>query len=226
MVGIYKITNKTNNKAYIGQSVNIEERWRQHKKDYNRIDCSLYRAFRKYGIENFKFEILEELEFDRTKMYERETFYVTLLNTLKNGYNDILPELSVGILNRVFTREEVINIRERKFLGESCHEVYKDYVDRITELGFIGGVWNGKTYTDVAMEGYTKENLSKLHSQNLQGEKNPKAKLTESDVIDIRTRKKRGEAFRFVFCDYKERISYGGMRQVWGGQSWKHVVLS
>lgn len=46
-VGIYKITNNINNKCYIGQSRNIEKRWRDHK--YSNLDYPLYRAFRKYG---------------------------------------------------------------------------------------------------------------------------------------------------------------------------------
>ena len=67
MIGIYKLTNKINNKVYIGQSINIENRFQQHKnnclnenlKDYN---TKFYRALRKYGVENFTFEIIEELK--------------------------------------------------------------------------------------------------------------------------------------------------------------------
>lgn len=220
--GIYKIENKTNGKIYIGQSINIEERWKQHKKDSSRVECSLYRAFRKYGLENFNFEILEELPPDRELMYKRETFYVVSLDTLKNGYNDILPELSVGTLNRVLTDQEVVEIRRRKFDGESWRVVYESVKDKISEGGFMC-VWNGTRYTHISMENYTKDILSKLHSQSLQGESNPKAKLTEQDVVNIRNRKKQGEPFRFVYADYINKISYGGMRQVWGGQSWKHI---
>ena len=35
MIGIYKITNIVNNKSYIGISTDIEDRWRQHKSQYN-----------------------------------------------------------------------------------------------------------------------------------------------------------------------------------------------
>ena len=67
VVGIYKITNKINGKVYIGQSINIERRWQQEKRcafnennhSYNSL---LSRAFRKYGIDNFNFEVLEELK--------------------------------------------------------------------------------------------------------------------------------------------------------------------
>lgn len=59
--GIYKITNQINGKCYIGQSVNIERRWQEHKRFNSREQLAIiHQAFRKYGLENFSFEILEE----------------------------------------------------------------------------------------------------------------------------------------------------------------------
>lgn len=91
--GIYLITNLKNNKKYVGQSVNILRRWRNHKADSKNesgdtYNYPLYKAFRKYGIENFKFEILEEcspLELDI-----KESYYIGLYQTLgENGYNQV-----------------------------------------------------------------------------------------------------------------------------------------
>lgn len=65
MIGIYKITNTINNFCYIGQSNNIERRFTQHKSPYEQerhSDIPLYKAFKKYGIENFSFEVIEECE--------------------------------------------------------------------------------------------------------------------------------------------------------------------
>lgn len=66
MIGIYKITNKINNKVYIGQSIDIHRRWHQEKnKAFNENDTAynqlLSKAFRKHGLDNFTFEVLEEL---------------------------------------------------------------------------------------------------------------------------------------------------------------------
>lgn len=63
--GIYKITNKINNHSYIGQSINIENRWAKEKSrafnfNSDEYDKTLSRAFRKYGLNNFTWEILEE----------------------------------------------------------------------------------------------------------------------------------------------------------------------
>jgi predicted RNA-binding Zn-ribbon protein involved in translation (DUF1610 family) len=92
VIGIYKITNKINNKCYVGQSDNIKRRWKDHKKDafWQNGDCyeyPLYRAIRKYGVENFYFEVLEECPFD--KLNEREIYYIALYqsNNREFGYN-------------------------------------------------------------------------------------------------------------------------------------------
>jgi predicted GIY-YIG superfamily endonuclease len=56
LIGIYKLTNKINNKIYIGQSWNIDRGWSDHRTYSNQKTTHLYRSFRKYGIENFNFE--------------------------------------------------------------------------------------------------------------------------------------------------------------------------
>lgn len=61
---IYKITNIVNGKVYIGQTVNYEERVRHHKQIAFRLnskdkDRPLYRAIRKYGLDNFTFEVID-----------------------------------------------------------------------------------------------------------------------------------------------------------------------
>ena len=60
MIGIYKITNKLTNKAYIGQSIDIKRRWKEHRYNIGSNKNPLYLDFEKYGLDNFSFEILEE----------------------------------------------------------------------------------------------------------------------------------------------------------------------
>jgi hypothetical protein len=88
--GIYKIENLINHKVYIGQSVNIYKRWRYHKwSTFNKkstvYNYSLYRAIRKYGIENFSFEIIKET-YDLNYW---EIFLIRIFNSTnpKYGYN-------------------------------------------------------------------------------------------------------------------------------------------
>lgn len=63
--GVYKISNQLTGKIYIGSSINIPIRWNEHKNDLKKkIHCNIYlqRAVEKYGIENFKFEIVEKCD--------------------------------------------------------------------------------------------------------------------------------------------------------------------
>lgn len=92
---IYKITNKINGKVYIGQTrKSIKQRWNDHKAISNSpekqgYDYPLYRAFRKYGIENFKIEEIEKCHFE--KLNEREIYWIKYYNSIKeNGYNQLL----------------------------------------------------------------------------------------------------------------------------------------
>lgn len=90
MVGIYKITNKINGRCYIGQSINIKQRWKDHRKDAfwkndHNYNYPLYKAIRKYGIENFSFEVLEECS--QELLNEREIYYIQKYNSLHKGYN-------------------------------------------------------------------------------------------------------------------------------------------
>lgn len=83
--GIYKITNTINGKTYIGQSSNIEERWKKHK--YANDDFAIHKAMRKYGIENFTFSIVEECATE--ELNNREIYWINYYNSLEDGYNMI-----------------------------------------------------------------------------------------------------------------------------------------
>lgn len=95
MIGIYKITNLINQKVYIGQSVDIEKRWKTHKThslDYYGEDfnCVFYKAIRKYGLENFSFEVIEECS--KEELDEKEKYWIKFYNSFLgfencNGYN-------------------------------------------------------------------------------------------------------------------------------------------
>ena len=89
---IYCITNKINNKKYIGKTMlSIEERFKQHVKDSKKEYIQkrpLYSAFKKYGIENFEFSLLEEIS--ANLLNERESYWINKMNTYHNGYNATL----------------------------------------------------------------------------------------------------------------------------------------
>lgn len=107
--GIYKITNTIDGKVYIGQSIHIHQRWRQHKLAASNPNCGeyhlpLYEAFRKIGTKCFKFEILEQCAKDM--LDEREQYYINYYKAANNkyGYNNSSTShqtLSEAIVNQI-----------------------------------------------------------------------------------------------------------------------------
>jgi len=75
MTGIYKITCLNNNKVYVGSSSNIEMRWHRHRSNfkYNRANPIIQNSFNKYGLDSFKFDVIEEC--DVSNLIDREQFY-------------------------------------------------------------------------------------------------------------------------------------------------------
>lgn len=109
MVGIYKIENLINGKCYIGQAVNIQKRWNVHKNVYIKendiaYNYPLYRAFRKYGIDNFDFAVLEECRVE--DLNTKEVEYIKQYDSFFSGYNQTLG----GDTTSVVDKEKVIGI--------------------------------------------------------------------------------------------------------------------
>lgn len=87
--GIYMIKNKINGKMYVGQSVNIEKRWREHCRGYYDGNRPISNAIKKYGKNNFEFTILHECKNDSDLLNKLEQHYIKKYNTYedRNHYN-------------------------------------------------------------------------------------------------------------------------------------------
>lgn len=87
-IGIYKIENKINKKKYIGQSMNIEKRWKKHRyllnsnKHHNQY---LQNAWNKYKEKCFIFNIIEVCDPDIIN--DREQYWIDKFDSYNNGYN-------------------------------------------------------------------------------------------------------------------------------------------
>lgn len=87
------IRNKINDKKYIGQSIDIWYRYRNHlsesynvnKKAYN---MAIHKAIRKYGKSNFELIVLEECP--KEKLNEREIYWIEYYDTYNDGYNQTI----------------------------------------------------------------------------------------------------------------------------------------
>ena len=88
--GIYKIIHVDSGRTYVGQSVDIGSRWKQHAKRGSGADVltanKLYPAMLEFGLESFHFEIVEEIE-DTTKLNEAEKYWQNYFKAQEFGYS-------------------------------------------------------------------------------------------------------------------------------------------
>ncbi len=82
--GIYKFTSKTTGLSYIGQSIDIERRYNEHKRADD--DYSFHNAIKEHGWKDFSFEILEYC--DKEQLNEKEKYWISYYNSYYNGYNE------------------------------------------------------------------------------------------------------------------------------------------
>jgi len=150
-VGIYMFTNnvKTNDNGeplrYIGQSINIEDRYKDHKGRYGK--SPMYEDFETYGFENFTFEILRECK--EEELDNLEIYYIENYNTLwPNGYNlttggsgypnrateytiQKLVEANTGINNPMFgTNEDRLGEKNPMFNKRHSEEARRKIAER------------------------------------------------------------------------------------------------
>lgn len=119
--GIYFISNKINNKLYIGQSINIEQRWNAHKRELrNNIheNSKLQRAWNKYGEENFEFLIATKCK--EYQLNTLEQYYIFSLETYhaNSGYNISIGGeglFSRGINNKMNKKVYCIETKQSYF---------------------------------------------------------------------------------------------------------------
>lgn len=165
--GIYKITNIINSHSYIGLSKNIEQRIKEHYSHglngqrQDDLDKPLYKAFRKYGIDNFTWEILEECPEEQLK--EREIYWIKKFNTYEDrqhynetpggdcpGRNTVHLGEDHGMAK--LTTDDVIFCRQEYQKGSRSRVIYDTYFkDKINYGGFLR-MWHGKTWKHIIPE--------------------------------------------------------------------------
>lgn len=124
--GVYQILNLINGKRYIGSSKNILKRFCAHKNS-NQLgkhsNAHLTNAFKKYGIQNFEFSILEECE--ENILFEREQYWVDCfdMSSLYNKRKDV--KTNVGVK---WTEERKAKWRGRKLPQSTLDKMSKNCI--------------------------------------------------------------------------------------------------
>lgn len=150
--GIYKIENKINHKVYIGQSINIEKRWRDHRYrsqsgDGESFECELYKYM--YGhLSDFEFSILEECPQDMLDIQEIDWIRKYDSTASWKGYNRSpggKDEGHQGIYQKL-SKEKVLEIVDRlKNTVDSQETIAKDYS---VDQSIVSLINNGSYYIE------------------------------------------------------------------------------
>lgn len=231
MVGIYKITNLTNGKIYIGQSIHIERRFLEHK-CYGKTLChesysALHRAINKYGWESFKCEILEECS--ESELNEKEIYYISFYKSNKKGIGYNLTEggdKDPGLVG-IDSPKSVLNEECVKFIRECyANHLYKhECFELVSQMWLINkhtfhDVWRGKTYKNICPEVFTPEN-KQWHKFNQNFNRNHCSKVKEY-VLPIRQLKKEGYKKSDVYKQYSF-INFNTFHDIWQGNTFKNI---
>lgn len=143
MTGIYKIENLINHKVYIGQSINISQRWRSHRSHYQTENGYLYRAMRKYGIENFSFEIIEECQPE--ELNDKEIKWIAYYKSNDNEYGYNLTAGGGNVSERCckLTQSQIFEIYDLLRQGKVQQEIADKYgvTQQIISLINLGELW-------------------------------------------------------------------------------------
>ena len=176
---IYLIKNIVNNKIYIGQTlISPFDRWKEHIKSINRnINSPLYEDVRKYGIENFTFQILEE-NISSEYLDKKECFYIKKYESIdiNKGYN-ISQGGKKNTSTRVLDLADVENIILMIKKGMSFIEIAKIFNVNPSTISDInnGDTWyldkyeypiNEKIYKHKNFNNQTIQDIYKLLREN------------------------------------------------------------
>ena len=222
---IYCYTNNINNKKYIGQTINPEDRFRNHKSSYtntnsNEYDSPLHRAFRKYGYENFTYEVLAKDIEDIELLNQLETYYIDYYDCqIPNGYNVesggkncSKPKTEEHKYKEIWgqaklTEDEVIELRIAYQEHKSPTEIYNlKYKDRLHYNSFLN-IWVGKRYGLIMPEVF---------------ENGRHTKMNEEIVKAIREDREK-ENLSFDKLAQKYNVSKGTIADIIHYRTWKNV---
>lgn len=197
---IYKATNLINNKVYIGlNTTSLEARMYQHKSafksvNHNNYNSKFYRAIRKYGWDNFSWEIIDTSDCPE-EIKEKEIYWIRKYDSYYNGYNSTLG--GDGALGAVKTDEMrlaysiahgskpfMVYDRQGRFIAEYINKeqcaremnLSRSNISRGLSVGYKIG-----EYILIYKDEFTEEKLEELKNS-----RKGYCKLTTEDVIEIK----------------------------------------
>ena len=234
MIGIYLITNKVNDKVYVGQSVNIERRFQEHLrsgqpdkyaiKSERDTKTPIHLAMQKYGVQNFTLSILEECK--KEELNDKERYWIQYYhsNEKQYGYNiSSGGQENFGLTGEnhsqaKLTQSQVDDIIQLLKKGYNLVQINKKYP--IVSKSTLSMINQGKIWFN-ENEKYPIQTLSTARK----GQMNGRAKFTDELVMQLRTEYSQGTALKDLCKKYKHIASESAIKAIIYGQSYKHLPI-
>ena len=205
---LYMITNLVNNKKYIGITNNIQRRWANHKCN-NDPTMVIAKAIKKYGVQNFKFEVLVTgIPIDKIDQYEQE--YIAKYHTHVSegqGYNvsrggRYFKGVKTSVVgerngNAHLTKEEVGYIKSHRNLP--LYVLYDDFAEKIGYQAFKD-IYHDKTYKNIrpTVDEYP-------YNLEFSGQFASNHKLDYDEVIELRKQYAQHIPWKTAYKQYQDR---------------------
>lgn len=214
---IYKIINQINKKEYVGCTITTlkkrfeEHVWRCVKTDSNTKFCN---SIRKYGVENFGIELIEECDVD--VIYDRERYYINLFETYDTGLNSTVGgEGCLGYKHSKEIKEKISQILKdgRSHKGKTYEEIYGDRINHEKEIRRI----SVKKSWDNLSEDEKKERTKKLQETTQR-----KSKYGIELVSEIKNKIKEGltyKQFKELYPEVRQNFYY----ELKSGRRWANI---
>lgn len=205
---VYLITNLINNKKYVGITNDYKKRWENHK-CCNDPSMAIAKAIKKYGRDNFKFEVLEA-NIPLEKIDEKEIYYIKKMeshvstgkgyNISKGGRYNIANSVKQGAENgrALLNEEQVRYIKSHRNIPEMV--LYEEF-SHIMSYDAFKKVYNNKTYTNI-------EPTSEIYPYNFEfsNQFTSGGKLTYSEVVELRKLYANQVFWKDAYTDYYKQL--------------------
>jgi group I intron endonuclease len=176
MIGIYKITSPSN-RIYIGQAVNICIRFSTYRKLKCKMQPRLYSSFKKYGVDNHVFQVIDICDTDQ--LNDRERYWQDFYNVLsKTGLNCILT--ATNEKKKVISQE----VKDKIRLKTKMYKHTPEAVEKIRKSS------TGRVFSEETKKKISESQIGKMVSKNtcdkiskaLKGRKIPKEVLAKRSI--------------------------------------------
>ena len=207
--GIYKIENQVNHKIYVGQSVDIYERWRQHKYSLhngNHYNTHLQGAWNKYGEESFEFCVIQECNKDELNSSEIEyiAYYKSYMPEF--GYNLTFGGEGGAVTDEVRKKLSIANIgKNNPMFGKYHTDETKKKISE-TKIGSQNAMYGKRGVLSPNYGRKRTDEFRKLQSEAHKGKKMSEETRAKQSVVKSGQNNPRSKA---VYCPELDEYFWG-----------------